>query len=50
VELVDERLSSADADTALREAGFAWKQRKSRLDATAAQLILQSYFHANPRR
>jgi len=50
VELVDERLSSAAADTALRDAGLAWKRRKSRLDATAAQLILQSYFHANPRR
>lgn len=50
VELVDERLSSAAADTALRDAGLAWKRRKSRLDATAAQLILQSYLHANPRR
>lgn len=50
VEMVDERLSSADADAALRESGVAWRQRKSRLDAVAAQLILQSYFHANPRR
>lgn len=50
VELVDERLTSADADATLRDAGLAWKQRKSRLDAAAAQVILQSYFHANPRR
>ncbi len=47
VALVDERLSSAAAETALRDAGATTRQlksRKGRIDAVAAQLILQSYF------
>ena len=50
VELVDERLTSADADAALRDAGLDWTRRKSRLDAAAAQVILQSHFDAHCRR
>jgi len=46
VALSDERLTSATADAELREAGVGWKERKSRVDALAAQHILQDYFDA----
>jgi putative Holliday junction resolvase len=46
VTLVDERLTSAEAETALRRSGQGWRQRKQLLDAAAAQIILQSYFDA----
>ncbi|MBL8396979.1 MAG: Holliday junction resolvase RuvX [Candidatus Accumulibacter sp.] len=44
VTFVDERLSSAEATTRLREAGHNSRRAKNHLDAVAAQLILQSYF------
>lgn len=49
---VDERLSSAAADTALEQAGERrWEERKERVDAVAAQIILQDFLdgiqHAN---
>lgn len=43
VSLVDERLSSAEADTMLRELNMGWRTRKQHLDALAAQRILQSF-------
>ena len=46
VTLTDERLTSAVADAELREAGLDWKTRKKRVDALAAQHILQDYFDA----
>ncbi len=46
VALADERLTSVAADAELREAGLGWKARKSRVDAVAAQHILQDYFDA----
>ena len=46
VVLTDERLTSAVADTELREAGLGWRVRKGRVDALAAQHILQDYFDA----
>jgi len=46
VTLVDERLTSAAAESDLREAGLDWKARKGKLDAVAAQHILQDYFDA----
>lgn len=46
VALIDERLTSAAADTELREAGLDWRARKGRVDALAAQHILQDYFDA----
>ena len=46
IELADERLTSVAADAQLRDAGFDWKKRKSKIDALAAQLILQGYFDA----
>lgn len=46
VVLTDERLTSAVADAELREAGLGWRVRKGRVDALAAQHILQDYFDA----
>jgi putative holliday junction resolvase len=50
VALVDERLTSFDADLRLREAGVKGSARKGLDDAVAAQQILQDFFdhaHAN---
>lgn len=45
VALQDERFTSAEADTQLREGGqHDWRERKKHLDAHAAQLILKDYF------
>lgn len=44
VELADERLSSMDAESRLREAGKSAKTARPHLDAVAAQLILQTWF------
>lgn len=44
VSFVDERLSSADAEQQLREAGVAGRKHRAALDAVAAQQILQSFF------
>ncbi|GAB2904185.1 Holliday junction resolvase RuvX [Uliginosibacterium flavum] len=43
VALVDERLSSAEAEELLREVTHRWRERKQHLDALAAQRILQSF-------
>lgn len=48
VTLVDERLTSFDADLRLREAGVKGSARKGLDDAVAAQQILQDFFdHAH---
>ena len=44
VALVDERLTSVEADLRLREAGVKGHRRKGLDDAVAAQQILQDYF------
>jgi putative Holliday junction resolvase len=44
VHLVDERLTSLEAESMLREAGQNPRQRKQHLDAVAAQRILQTWF------
>lgn len=41
--LVDERLSSKEADMHLKEIHLHGKQRRERLDAVAATLLLQTY-------
>lgn len=46
VSLIDERLSSIEAERRLSDAGLDWRARKQQLDATAAQIILQDYFDA----
>jgi len=43
-ELADERLSSAEASLALKEAGILGRKQKPYLDQVAACRILQSYF------
>lgn len=46
VSLVDERLSSIEAERRLADAGLDWRARKQQVDAAAAQIILQDYFDA----
>lgn len=41
----DERLSSFEAESALREAGLHGNRRKRRVDMVAAQIILQGYLN-----
>jgi len=51
VHFADERLTSRDAETRMRETGHNSKTAKAKLDAVAAQLILQTWFdthHAHP--
>lgn len=47
VALVDERLSSSEAEARLADIG--WQARKRHIDAVAAQIILQDYFDAHAR-
>ena len=49
VELVDERLSSVEAEASLRLAGVAFRKHKSLVDKVAAQHILQAYLDAKAR-
>jgi putative Holliday junction resolvase len=46
VELVDERLTSASAESSLAEAGVVSRKRKPLIDQVAAQQILQAYLDA----
>ena len=46
VHLWDERLSSVQADTYLAEAGATRKQKETRRDMLAAQVILQTFLDA----
>jgi len=46
-ELVDERLSSAEASQTLNELGIRGRNQKPMLDQVAAQRILQSYFDSH---
>ena len=43
VEMHDERLSTVQADRALKDAGLTGRQRRAVVDASAAQVILQSW-------
>ncbi len=43
VELFDERLSTFEAEIRLRDQGFSAKDRRSRVDAEAAAVILQGW-------
>jgi putative Holliday junction resolvase len=42
----DERLTTAQAERAMVEAGYSRQRRRARRDALAAQLILQNYMDA----
>ncbi|HZD18647.1 MAG TPA: Holliday junction resolvase RuvX [Actinomycetota bacterium] len=50
VELHDERLSSAEAERALRAAGTTGRRRRRAVDRSAATVILQSWLDAAGRR
>jgi putative Holliday junction resolvase len=43
----DERLTSREAESLLAERVRDWRQRKARLDAVAAAIILQDYLEAH---
>lgn len=47
VVLWDERLTTWEAERLLREAGARRQKKKERIDAIAAQLLLQSYLDAS---
>jgi len=49
VELFDERLSTFEAETRLRDQGFSAKDRRSRVDAEAAAVILQGWLDGSDR-
>jgi len=50
VALVDERLTSAAAESSLGESGIARHKRKAMVDSVAAQHILQDYLDRNGRQ
>ncbi len=47
VALVDERLTSTDAEARLRDRGLDWRRRKATLDAEAAAILLQAYLDSH---
>jgi putative Holliday junction resolvase len=47
IELMDERLTSAEAEARLKEAGLCGKKRKARLDSQAAVIILETWLATN---
>jgi putative Holliday junction resolvase len=49
VELHDERFTTREADRALAAAGKRRRERRARVDAAAAAIILQSYLDAQPK-
>jgi putative Holliday junction resolvase len=44
VVMIDERLSSVEAESTLKEIGITGRKQKTMIDQVAAQHILQSYF------
>ena len=48
--LVNEALSSSEAETRLQQAGFKRDQLKARLDAEAAAVILQQFLNLPPEK
>lgn len=48
VDLFDERLSTFEAEIRLRDQGFSAKDRRSRVDAEAAAVILQGWLDGRP--
>jgi putative Holliday junction resolvase len=49
VRLFDERYTSAEAESALLEAGLTKKRRQERLDKIAAQIMLAAYLESSRR-
>ena len=48
VEMIDERLTSAEAERLMLSAGLSRSKRREKADQIAAQLILQSYLDGQP--
>ena len=48
VEMIDERLTSAQGERILLEADMSREKRKKNIDKIAAQLILQTYLDSKP--
>jgi putative Holliday junction resolvase len=48
VELFDERLSTFEASTRLRDQGYAARDQKDKIDAEAAAVILQGWLDRGP--
>lgn len=46
VKFIDERLSSSEAKTYMRECGFSERDMRGKVDAVAASIFLQSYLDA----
>ena len=49
VELFDERLSTFEAETRLRERGLSAREQRAVIDAEAAAVILQGWLEARTR-
>jgi putative Holliday junction resolvase len=47
VELHDERLSTVEADRALREAGASGRERRRAIDRSAAAIVLQAWLDSH---
>jgi putative Holliday junction resolvase len=50
LEMWDERLTSAQAEVALRSGDLTSRQRRARIDKVAAQILLQSYLDCQATR
>ncbi len=50
IDMMDERLTSFEADRMLADSGMKPQKRKAHLDATAAAIILQTYLDAARNR
>ncbi len=48
LELWDERMTTVEAEQRLRESGLSAVQRRQRIDAAAAAIILEDYLRAHP--
>ncbi|MEF2145310.1 MAG: Holliday junction resolvase RuvX [Desulfovibrionaceae bacterium] len=48
IEFMDERLTSVEAESRLKEAGLCGKKRKSQLDSQAAVIILEAWLATSP--
>ena len=49
IEFWDERLTTLQAEEALRASGLSARKRKERVDKVAAQILLQSFLNARSR-
>ncbi len=50
VALVDERFTSHEAESLIREKGYHWRRKKELVDSIAAYLILESYLMQRSQR